>query len=429
MNLTSLRQRMPGAGREVGKPQSRTFLLVTGAFGIAFALLLLYVGFNAANSIPGRSYYYINAEFDEADNITDTYQVRSGAELIGQVSDTGVHEGKAVVELQLAAEEGPLLSDTTLRIRPRSPIGVRYVELHKGTQGEELAQGATIPATQTKATVTIDGALAALDKKTRAETQTFLKEFGAGFADRGVGGNKTVAVAPEFLQDTKSVSAAVTDLNGALSRFISSGQGAANAADPVTEDIGQGFEPEAASLRPFKEQEQGVQDTLEEAPPTLQTARVELARTDPMVVETGAFARAARPLLQAGRGAFRETTELLDDSQPSLRDLDHTLDLLDQAVDPTLGLLNTVNPVLPNIEDGLKNTLPILNVLAPRGCDYDRMFDNWQSMLGFSDGSMNMIRFEVIASEESIGGGQKGVTPTFSNAYPKPCQVGKEPIR
>ncbi|MEA2346729.1 MAG: phospholipid/cholesterol/gamma-HCH transport system substrate-binding protein [Thermoleophilaceae bacterium] len=429
MNITSLRSRLPGAGREVGKPQSRPFLLITGAFGIFFALLLLYVGFNAANSIPGRSYYYINAEFEEADNITDTYQVRSGAELIGQVSDTSVHDGNAVVELQLAADQGPLLSDTTLRIRPRSPIGVRYIELTKGTEGTRLPQGATIPASQTKATVTIDGALSSLDKKTRAQTQIFLKEFGEGFADRGFDGNKTLAAAPEFLQDTDQVVGSVNALDGALARFISSSQGAANAADPVRDDIGQGFAPEADALKPFKEQEQGVQDTLEEAPPTLQTARVELARTDPLVTETGLLARNSRPMLQAAPGALNETSKLLDDSQPSLRNLNRTLDLVGDAVNPTLGLLDTVNPVLPNIEDGLKNTLPILNVLAPRGCDYDRMFNNWESMLGFTDGSMQMIRFEVIASEETIGGGKKGVTPTFSNAYPKPCQVGKEPIR
>jgi ABC-type transporter Mla subunit MlaD len=429
MSRIGLRDRLPGRQREVGKPQNRTFLLITGAIGIGFALLLLYIGFNAANTIPGKSYYYVNAEFEEADNITDTYQVRSGAELIGQVSGTSVNNGNAVVELQLDADQGPLLDDSWIRIRPRSPIGVRYVELHKGTEGEEIPEGGTIPASQTKATVTIDGALSSLDKKTRNEAQNFLREFGNGFADRGIGGNKMVSQAPQFLQDTAEVSSSVTELDGALKRFIASSQGAANAAEPVRTDIAEGFEPEAEALEPFKDEESGVRSTLEEAPPTLQTANSQLPRITPLVVETGRLAQEARPMLANAPGALDETSELLDDAQPSLRDLDRTLDLARDAVSPTLGLLDTIEPVLPNIDDTLRDTLPILDVLAPRGCDYDRMFRNWESMLGFTDGSINFIRFEIIASEESIGGGVKGATPTFSNAYPQPCEVGSERTR
>ena len=64
------------------------------------------------------------------------------------------------------------------------------------------------------------------------------------------------------------------------------------------------------------------------------------------------------------------------------------------------------------------------------GYHYTKRF-TWLShwVLGFTDGSINFIRFEIIASEESIGGGVKGATPTFSNAYPQPCEVGKERTR
>jgi ABC-type transporter Mla subunit MlaD len=431
MSPLNLRDRLPGSRREVGKPQSRAFLLITGAFGIAFALLLLYVGFNAANSIPGRSYYYINAEFEEADNITDTYQVRSGAQLVGQVSNTSVHDGKAVVELQLAADQGPLLSDTTMRVRPRSPIGVRYIELHKGTEGRPLPQGATIPADQTSATVTIDGALAALDEETRGKTQTFLKEFGSGFADRGVGGNKMLADSPQFLQDTTQVAGSINDMDGALRRFIVSSQGAANAADPVRADIAEGFEPESKALEPFKNAEGDVKQTLVEAPPTLRTASAELPGITTLVAETGRLAAETQDMLRKGPAAFNETSELLDDSQSSLRDLDHTLELTQNAVSPTLNLLDTVKPVLPNLDGAIRDTLPIVLNLVPRACDYDQMFRNWESMLGFTDGQINFIRFEVIASGESLGGGPKkgGATPIFSNAYPEPCQVGSERTR
>ncbi|MBA2764079.1 MAG: hypothetical protein H0U42_05250 [Thermoleophilaceae bacterium] len=449
MSFTSLRQRagggggrgsLLGSGREVGKPQRRSFLLIVGALGLIFALLLLYVGFNAANSIPGKSYFYLNGEFEEADNIAETYQIRKGAELVGQVSSFRVEDGKSIVELQLNGDQrGEILSDTTLRVRPRSPIGVRFIELTPGTEGEPLEEGAIIRAAQTESTVPLDEALSALDRKARDGFGVFLKEAGKGFAGRGQDLNATLAQGPQTLDDLESVAGAVNERNGAFSRFIRSTEGAAAAAEPVREQIATGFDPEARALRPFSDAGDALQETLVEAPPTLASVRNDLAASDPLVRETRLLAQAAEPTLEQAEPALRNTADLLEDSRPPLRDLDSTLRLAERAVTPTLGLLDTVDPVLPNIDEALKDALPIVDELAPRGCDYTRFFENWQSMLGFSDGDSNFIRFELIPTEESTGaGGESGAenggearTPTFSNAYPEPCEAGSgtEPTR
>ena len=47
-----------------------------------------------------------------------------------------------MVDLLLDPALRPLRSDTRLRVRPRSPIGVRFVELSPGTHGRPLAEGA-----------------------------------------------------------------------------------------------------------------------------------------------------------------------------------------------------------------------------------------------------------------------------------------------
>jgi virulence factor Mce-like protein len=409
-------------------------MLTLGAVGIGFALLLLYIGFTAPERIPGRSYYNLTAQFNDADNLTKSYQVRIGGRLVGQVLDPRVQDGKGVVRLQLTPDIEPLKSDTTLRVRPRSAVGVRFLELTPGTKGEPLREGDVIPAGQTSETVQLDEALGTFDAARRAKLKTFISELGGGVVSRGEDLNDTVRTAPDFLGDLAAVSRAVNARRGAPARFVQESQGAAAAADPVRDVIGRGFRPEADALKVFTDNEARLRKLLDVAPADLSGVRAGLSQTDPFLTETRAFAAAARPALRAGVPALREAAALFAEARPGLRDLDPTLQRAQQAVSPTLAVLDTLKPVLPNIRQALTEPQGILSVLAPRGCDITGMARNWTSMLGFGSGNGTNLRFSLIPSLE--GGIRtteaskplvaKTLSPTGENAYPAPCVAGTE---
>lgn len=190
--MTSPRVRVRRRDRPAAQQRGRGFMLLVGFAGLGVASLLAYVGFNAPNTIPGRGYYNLTAQLNQADNLTGHYQVRVAGRLVGQVLDPRVEDGQAVVDLQLDRDVGPLLSDTTIKVRPRSPIGVRFVELHPGTRGTPLKDGAVLPASQASASVPLDDVLSTLDPKTRKRTQELLAGLGGGFADRGEDVNETL---------------------------------------------------------------------------------------------------------------------------------------------------------------------------------------------------------------------------------------------
>lgn len=410
--------------REVGKPQSRVFLLLLGATGLLAAIAMTYVGFNASKNVPGRTYFNIEAEFDEADLITRTAQVRIGAELVGQVAGTRVEDGKAILELQLEGDQaGALLDDSTLEVRPRSPIGVRYVDLNPGSGGVPLEEGDRIPASQTAATVPLDIALEAFDPKARSGAQTMFRALGNGFADRGGDINVALGGAPDLLADTRATVGALNDLDGATARFVKGAQGAAAAADPVRAEIAQGFEPEAEALEIFSEEETSLRGTLEAAPPALGTARAQLPGVRALVSEVGLLAQSAVPALDAAPGALTRTATLLRDSRPGLEDLSRTLSLLEEATDPTLELLRAIRPVLPNANDALRDSKPLAAELAGRGCDMRLFFTNWESMLGFETPKHGLLRLNVTSGDESVDGGTGETAPIVSNPYPEPCTV------
>lgn len=416
-------------GRAASAQRGKAFMYSLGLAGVVIAAILLYIGYNAPKQIPGRSYYNLKAEFADADNLTSSYQVRIGGRLVGQVLDPKVENGKAVVQLQLNPDIEPLRSDSTLRVRPRSPVGVRFVELIPGTKGKPLGNWDRLPASQTSETVQLDQALETFDPARREKAKTFLNEMGKGLLARGEDNNESLQRSPRFLSGLTEIAGAVNDRGGAPQRFIAGAQGAANAADPVRSAIADGFDPESRALDIFVNNADALREDLDVAPGTLASTRANLAQTDPALVELRGMATEMRPMLRASVPALRETATLLDESRDGLRDVPATMKLLDRSVPPTLRLLRTVKPVLPNMETAFRSSGPILDTLGPRECDINLFAGNWSSMLGYGTDAGTILRLNVVqGGEENVGGGAKGsaLKSIRSNPYPNPCTVGDD---
>lgn len=428
--MPSLFSRTP---RPVAQSHSRRFLLSLGASAVLAGAGLAWVGINAPNSIPGRSYYTVSAELSEADNLTSHSQVRIAGRLVGQVLKPRVRDGRAVVDLQLEGSLKPLRSDTVLRVRPRSPIGVRFVELVPGRLGRPLAEGAVIPARQTSAALALDTILGTLDAPTRARTRELVRALGAGFADRGNDLNAALEAAPDALRSGAGVARAIASRPGAVRGFVQGTGAAADAADPVREDIARGFDPGARALAPFGDESDEIARTLTIAPGALRGTQAGLAATSPLLRETAGLARDALPALRATPASLTSTAALLRDGRVGIRGLDRTLALLRDAVDPALTLLDTVDPALPKIDGATVDALPLVRELAPRRCDLLLMLRNFESMLGWGSAAGNYLRLKLLGSAESISGtqsqGKLGPDATFSSPYPAPCTVTQDRLK
>ena len=80
----------------------------------------------------------------------------------------------------------PIPADSTLLVRPRSSLGLKYVELTPGSGQAGLPAGATIPVRQARpAVVELDDFFNMFDAKTRVGQRRSLDGFGGGLAGRG----------------------------------------------------------------------------------------------------------------------------------------------------------------------------------------------------------------------------------------------------
>jgi ABC-type transporter Mla subunit MlaD len=372
----------------------------------------------------------VEAEFLRADNLADHYQVRLGGRLIGQVLNPRVEQGRAVVDLQLKTDVKPLLSDTTLRVRPRSAIGVRYVDVTPGTKGTPLGEHDRIPARATSAALPIDVAFGILDRDRRVKLKTLLDKLGAGTAGRGEDLNVALGKGSEFFGGLDSALGAVNARTGAVEGLIAGLDTLSTASDPVRDDIAEGFRPEAAALRPFSEHDDAVRATLSEAGPTLAAARDQLPPTRALLARTSAFARAATPTLRLAPSAFRQTSALLSEAKPSLRTADATLRLAGRSVNPTLALLRALRPVLPAADDTFLDGAPIATTLSAHACDVTKFAVNWGEGTANGNAGGQFLRLPVVSPGIQQLAGDKVApfnTNVGKNPYPKPCEAGTEP--
>jgi virulence factor Mce-like protein len=417
--------------RAVARKPSRFRLIGLGVGGIAVLVGLLIFGINSPNGIPGRSYYVLDVAFRDADNISIHSQIRMGGRLVGQVLHPRVENGQAIVTLQLTPDIAPLRSDTRVKVKPRSAIGTRFVEILPGSRGGPLRTGARIPASQTASTRPLDEALSTFDAPTRQRAQVLLRQLGGSLAGRGEGLNDTVAAGGPFLRGLRSVTAAIADRRGAAAHLIRGADTMSAALAPVSDDFAAGLRPMATVARAVADERDALHATLEAAPPALGALSAQLPRTRPLLVEVSRLARRALPALEAAPPALRDASVLLHETGPTLHATRETLAQARGAIPPTLALLRAVRPELAPLDAAMTSATPILRNLGPRYCDMRNMLGGWAGMMEYGNAAGNYLRFNVEAAAESVQGWNGldlGALAAVGNPYPAPCEAGTEDI-
>ena len=97
-------------------------------------------------------------------------------------------------------------ADSTLLVRPRSSLGLKYIELTPGEGRAGLSAGSTIPVRQARpAPVELDELFDMFDDKTRVGSRNSLDGFGGGFAGRGQDINVAIEAFVPLLADLEPV--------------------------------------------------------------------------------------------------------------------------------------------------------------------------------------------------------------------------------
>ena len=147
--------------------------VLIGAATVLVVIVAVFLSYNANQGLPFVPTYALKAQTPSAANLVRGNEVRIGGTRVGSVDKIEVERRKdgtsiAVLGLKLERSVSPLPKDSTVLIRPRSALGLKYVELTRGTSEEGFDDGDTIPlASATPAPVEFDEFVNMFDDETR----------------------------------------------------------------------------------------------------------------------------------------------------------------------------------------------------------------------------------------------------------------------
>lgn len=173
--------------------------LLIGALTTLIVIVAVFLSYNANNGLPFVPTYDINVELPETSGLQKANEVRIAGTRVGLVSSLTPRQdpatGRITAIAQLKLEKGiePLPADTKAIVQSVSAIGLKYLELEKGSSHATLKPGSTLPVAQVREPVDIVSLFNMFDQKTRNAIQRNTVNFGDGLAGRGIGLNETIA--------------------------------------------------------------------------------------------------------------------------------------------------------------------------------------------------------------------------------------------
>jgi ABC-type transporter Mla subunit MlaD len=442
--------------------------VLVGAVTVLVVLVAVFLAYNANNGLPFVSTYDLKALVPNAQALVKGNEVRIGGARVGVVKSVkpveveaseskGGGKGEFAAELSLSLDKvaEPLPKDSTLVIRPRSPLGIKYVQIEPGHSSKGFKAGETIPLSASRPeSVDIDEFFGMFNEKTRTAIRKNEAGFGNAFAGRGpelneaFGALRDLAVHAEApLRNLVSPS---TDFGGfweALEEFNATVAPVAEINGDLFVALDRTFGAFARVSRPF------IQETISKGPETLDTAIEDFPAIDPFLKSSERFFTAFTP----GAKALAESSPVLNAAEVAGIPVLKASPVFDAQLEPTADALLAFQNA-PGVFNGLDLLIDTNEVLNPAirfiepaqaTCNYLTIaFGNLASSFSGNNGKSNWIRaisFEAPEGPNSEGGpasapangGPDILNHLHYNPYPNTaspgqtheCEAGNEPYK
>jgi virulence factor Mce-like protein len=414
--------------------------IITGAATVLIVVLGVFLAYNANSGLPLVPTYDVSVQVPDAARLVAGNEVRIGGRRVGtitRITPGQRRDGRVYATLALELEEaiGPIARDTIARVRPRSTLGLKYLELTPGRSKRTLAAGETLPLRQSRDRVELDQALTVFDAATRADLGGTVRGLSDGVAGRGRDVNAGIAelrpVVRRAIPVMRTLAAPDTDLRGLIDGL----EGAAAAVAPVSEELRGLVRGADATLGALDAARPGLDATLVEAPPTLTTSTRALRRITPVLGDAAALVRDLRPGTRLLPGTTRGLARFSRRGEPVLRraidlgaELEDTLETVGRLVaEPdTAGAVRGLTKVVASLAPTLRAVKPF-----QVRCNYLGVWTrNASSTISEGDELGTWFRFipvyqptEVLQSAEPAP--ELHVTP-YGNVDGE-CETGNEP--
>jgi len=273
--------------------------VLVGAVTTLVVVVAVFLAYNANNGLPFVPTTTIKFQVANGANLLPGNEVREGGARIGLVDDmkpVRLPDGTVGAEARMKLDRiaGKIPVDSTINLRPRSVLGLKYVELTRGEAKKTFADGDTLPQTQVEFPVELDDYFRIFDRPTRSAVRENLRGFGGALSGRGSSLNQTIATLPRFLENLEPVARTLALSSNRLDRFFRELNDAARVIRPVAERYAHSFDAGADTFEAWSRRPERLQQTIRANAPTLRTGISSFRVQRPFLRDTAAFSRALR---------------------------------------------------------------------------------------------------------------------------------------
>ena len=276
--------------------------ILVGAVTVLVVIVAVFLAYNANNGLPFVSTYNLHARVPNADALVKGNEVRIGGVRVGVVRSVvpvQLGDGRIAAELDLRLDKSaePLPVDTTVMIRPKSALGLKYLQVTPGDSSRGYEPGDTIPLSAARPEpIDIDEFFDMFDEPTRAAIQRNQAGFGNALAGRGPGLNEAFGALRDLVVHAQPAVRKIVAPSSNFAGFWRALEALSATVAPVAEaqasmfvGLDRTFGAFARVSRPF------IQETIAKSPSTLDTANASLPALRPFFYSSARFFTALRP--------------------------------------------------------------------------------------------------------------------------------------
>ena len=311
--------------------------IMIGSVTTLVVVVAVFLSYNANSGLPFVPTYDITVQVPDAAGLVEGNEVRTGGKRIGSIKriegQVGANKPYAELELKLDKLVEPLRDDTVVTVRPRSPLGLKYLELVPGTRGKEMREGSELALDQSPQTVELDEVFNTFDAATRRSLQKTLSGLGDGVAGRGVDFNEFVARTPELAGRAERVFGNAADPATRLRRALRALQRVTDELAPVSPRFAELFDNANTTLAALSGVRGELAQVLEQLPPTEATGIDTLRVVRPFLRDARQLVRELRPGIDVLSPAATRLHSALDRGIPVLRRASDLAERLEEALE------------------------------------------------------------------------------------------------
>jgi virulence factor Mce-like protein len=366
-----------------GRSRTRSAFADPVLIGAACVLALLVAVFLAYNSNAGLPFVptrELKVDLSDGSNLVVGNDVREGGYRIGVISavqPARFPDGEigAQLTVKLGETYGQVPIDSRATVYSKSVLGLKFLDLTKGSSQQMFRDGATMDINHTTVPVQIDQVFNMFDTPTRTAIQKDLVGFGDTFAARGSAFNDTVASLPQLLLHLRPVAQYLSAPPTELTRLLTSLDQFMRVVAPVANVNSQLFTDMATTFAAISNSPGALESTIAKSPSTLSVSTTSLKVQQPFLTDFASLGRSLTPASAELRAALPDINPAIEVGTSTLRRTPPLNARLQQVMRAlrTLAMAPGTNVALNALTSTVGTLNPMVKYLGP----YQTVCDDW----------------------------------------------------